>query len=170
MGQEMKAFTIAGDGTIKRTIDSPVTKETEYDQMCLTIIRVGSNYDSILGAYRARKKCYNIAKNFDNRFDYKEHVQQLQLDYFPNEFKKSLIGESYIKGIILAVISSIAICICLLWVSMYLFRSWFFTYWQYYYIVRSAIIGVTIVLLIIWLIHWTIKTKNEIRGIQGNKF
>ena len=161
MGQEIKAFTISHDGTIERTAGAPVTQETAYDQMCLNIIRVGSNYDSILGAYRARKKCYNIAKNFDNRFDYKEHVQQLQLDYFPNEFKKSLIGESYIKGIILAIISSIAICICLLWV---------FTYWQYYYIVRSAIIGVTIVLLIIWLIHWTIKTKNEIRGIQGNKF
>ena len=58
MGQEIKAFTISRDGTIERTAGAPVTQETEYDQMCLNIIRVGSNYDSILGAYKARKKCY----------------------------------------------------------------------------------------------------------------
>lgn len=78
--------------------------------MCLNIIRVGANYDTILGSYKARKKCYKIAKDFEKRFDYKEHVQQLQLDYFPDEFKKSLIGESYMNWLVWSIIGAVALC------------------------------------------------------------
>lgn len=126
MGQEIKAFTISRDGTIERTAGAPVTQETEYDQMCLNIIRVGSNYDSILGAYKARKKCYKIAKDFEKRFDYKEHVQQLQLDYFPSEFKKSLIGESYLNWLIWSIIGAVLLC----WLIIPLFFFGWLIYYQ----------------------------------------
>lgn len=45
--------------------------------MCLNIIRVGSNYDSILGAYKAKKKCYKIAKDFEKRFVLQKRIHYL---------------------------------------------------------------------------------------------
>lgn len=77
---------------------------SNYDDMCLQIIYVGSKHDAILASYKARKKCYKIAKVFEKRYDYKEHVQKLQIDNFPDEFKKSIIGESYRRTLIWSII------------------------------------------------------------------
>lgn len=84
--------------------ETMVQSLSEPDQMCLNIIRVGSEYNSILASYKARKKCYKISRDLGKHYDYKEYIQQMQLDYFPKEFKKSLIGESFLKWIIWCVI------------------------------------------------------------------
>ena len=81
-------FTITSDGTIKRSLD-------DLDRTLLNIIRVGAKKDSTLAAYKARKKCYEICMNSNKSSYYKEHVQTLQLDNFPNEFKKAELGQQY---------------------------------------------------------------------------
>ena len=89
--------------------------QSDNDKMCLSIIRVGAEYENILASYNARKKCYRLTKKLGNIKDYKLHVQQLQLDHFPNEFKKSLIGESYIKwliGCFVGIVLSLAGATC----------------------------------------------------------
>ena len=83
-------YAIAEDGTIKRPY-------SELDTAMLNIIRVGANKDDILAAYKARKKCYQLCKERTKRPDYKEYVETLQLDNFPNEFKKAELGKKYLR-------------------------------------------------------------------------
>lgn len=83
-------FAIAEDGTIKRT-------SNELDVAMLNIIRVGASKDNILAAYKARKKCYQLCKESAKRPDYKEYVETLQLDNFPNELKKADHGKRYVR-------------------------------------------------------------------------
>ena len=82
-------FAIAEDGTIKRS-------SNELDIAMLNIIRVGASKDDILAAYKARKKCYQLCKESAKRPDYKEYVETLQLDNFPNELKKADYGRRYV--------------------------------------------------------------------------
>ena len=77
------------------------------DRMYLDIIFVGSKHKSILASNRARQKCYRIAMSNGRRYDYKEHIQKLQIDNFPDEFKKSAIGESYKNWLALGIFFSI---------------------------------------------------------------
>lgn len=86
-------YTIAEDGTIKRPYN-------ELDTAMLNIIRVGASKDDILAAYKARKKCYQLCKESAKRPDYKEYVETLQLDNFPNELKKADYGKKYVNLII----------------------------------------------------------------------
>lgn len=83
-------YAIAEDGTIKRPY-------SELDAAMLNIIRVGANKDDLLAAYRARKKCYKLCQQTTGRLDYKEYVETLQLDNFPNELKKADYGKRYIN-------------------------------------------------------------------------
>lgn len=83
-------YAIAEDGTIKRPY-------SELDTAMLNIIRVGANKDDILAAYKARKKCYQLCKESAKRPDYKEYVETLQLDNFPNELKKADYGKQYVN-------------------------------------------------------------------------
>ena len=83
-------FAIAEDGTIKRS-------SNELDIAMLNIIRVGASKDDILAAYKARKKCYQLCKESAKRPDYKEYVETLQLDNFPNELKKADYGRRYVR-------------------------------------------------------------------------
>lgn len=83
-------FAIAEDGTIKRS-------SNELDIAMLNIIRVGASKDDILAAYKARKKCYQLCKESAKRPDYKEYVETLQLDNFPNELKKADYGKRYVR-------------------------------------------------------------------------
>ena len=83
-------YAIAEDGTIKRPY-------SELDTAMLNIIRVGANKDDILAAYKARKKCYQFCKESAKRPDYKEYVETLQLDNFPNELKKAELGKKYLR-------------------------------------------------------------------------
>ncbi|MBR1889206.1 MAG: hypothetical protein IJ816_01085 [Alloprevotella sp.] len=97
-------FAIAEDGTIKRV-------SNELDVAMLNIIRVGANKDDILAAYKARKKCYQICKKVAKRLDYREYVETLQLDNFPNELKKADYGERYVnifRWLIICVIIGIS--------------------------------------------------------------
>jgi len=97
IGEDDKIFKVKGDGTIVR-VDEPDnsgTKLNATDKALLTIIRIGANKQSILAARNAQKKCFKIYRKQTGRVDYKEHVQQLQLDYYPNEFKKSELGRKY---------------------------------------------------------------------------
>lgn len=81
-------YIIDGDGTITRTV-------SDLDSTILSILRVGANRTNVLAAYKARKKCYKICKKCLGRIDYKEYVECLQLDHYPNEFKKAELGEQY---------------------------------------------------------------------------
>ena len=101
-------YAIAEDGTIKRPY-------SELDTAMLNIIRVGANKDNILAAYKARKKCYQLCKESAKRPDYKEYVETLQLDNFPNELKKADYGKKYVNIIKWLMIPVIIIALgCLL--------------------------------------------------------
>lgn len=89
-GNIKENFAIAEDGTIKRP-------SNELDTAMLNIIRVGASKDDILAAYKARKKCYQLCKERAKRPDYKEYVETLQLDNFPNELKKADYGKQYVN-------------------------------------------------------------------------
>ena len=105
-------YAIEEDGTIKRPY-------SELDTAMLNIIRVGANKDDILAAYKARKKCYQLCKERAKRPDYKEYVETLQLDNFPNELKKADYGKQYVnfrRWLILCIIVGVS-CLGLgLWV------------------------------------------------------
>ena len=62
------------------------------DDILLNIIEVNSYHPSLFAAYKARKKCYKLCKKNTHRPDYKEYVQHLQLQNFPNEYQKAIIG------------------------------------------------------------------------------
>lgn len=93
MGQEANYYTIADDGSIEKKVSGKVSDKCE--QMCLNTIRIGAQRNSIMAAYNARKKCYEIAKQHGHGLDFEEYVQGLQLDHYPVEFKKAEIGASY---------------------------------------------------------------------------
>ena len=82
-------FTVAEDGSIEQS-------SNELDTAMLNIIRLGASKDDILAAYNARKKCYKLCKKYAKRPYYKEYVQILQLDNFPNELKKADYGTQYV--------------------------------------------------------------------------
>ena len=103
-------YAIAEDGTIKRPYN-------ELDTAMLNIIRVGANKDDILAAYKARKKCYQLCKESAKRPDYKEYVETLQLDNFPNELKKADYGKRYVN-IFRWLIICIIIGISCLWLGL----------------------------------------------------
>lgn len=97
-------YAIEEDGTIKRPY-------SELDIAMLNIIRVGANKDDILAAYKARKKCYQLCKERAKRPDYKEYVEALQLDNFPNELKKADYGKQYVnlrRWLILCIIVGVS--------------------------------------------------------------
>lgn len=97
-------YAIEEDGTIKRPY-------IELDTAMLNIIRVGANKDDILAAYKARKKCYQLCKERAKRPDYKEYVEILQLDNFPNELKKADYGKQYVnfrRWLILCIIVGVS--------------------------------------------------------------
>lgn len=108
-------YAIAEDGTIKRP-------DSELNTAMLNIIRVGANKDDVLAAYRARKKCYQLCKVSSKRPDYKEYVETLQLDNFPDELKKADYGKRYVnfrRWLILCIIVGVS-CLGLgLWVLYY---------------------------------------------------
>lgn len=116
-------YAIAEDGTIKRPY-------SELDTAMLNIIRVGANKDDILAAYKARKKCYQLCKERAKRPDYKEYVETLQLDNFPNELKKADYGKQYInlrRWLILCIIVGVSCLGIGLWVLYYnlMYSSYF---------------------------------------------
>ena len=108
IGNIKESFTVAEDGTIKRSSD-------ELDTAMLNIIRVGASKDDILAAYKARKKCYQLCKDKANRSDDMDYVETLQLDNFPNEFKKADYGKQYVirrnLWLSLLIISTISIIV-----------------------------------------------------------
>lgn len=110
-------YAIAEDGTIKRPY-------SELDTAMLNIIRVGANKDNILAAYKARKKCYQLCKENAKRPDYKEYVETLQLDNFPNELKKADYGKKYVNLIIWLMIPIIIIALGCLSIGIALLYFW----------------------------------------------
>lgn len=119
-------YAIEEDGTIKRPY-------SELDTAMLNIIRVGANKDDILAAYKARKKCYQLCKERAKRPDYKEYVETLQLDNFPNELKKADYGKQYVnfrRWLILCIIVGVS-CLGLgLWVLYYTLVCGYITYFE----------------------------------------
>lgn len=122
-GNIKENFAIAEDGTIKRP-------SNELDTAMLNIIRVGANKDDILAAYKALKKCYQLCKESSKRPDYKEYVDTLQLDNFPNELKKADYGKQYVnlrRWLILCIIvgvSCLVIGLCVLYDNL-MYRTYF---------------------------------------------
>lgn len=122
MGNINGNYAIAEDGTIKRSY-------SDLDTAMLNIIRVGANKDDILAAYKARKKCYQLCKESAKRPDYKEYVETLQLDNFPNEFKKADYGKRYVRlfwssliPVVLSICSMLFGC-CYIW-NYGIWRKW----------------------------------------------
>ena len=139
---------------------------SENDKMCLSIIRVAAEYESILASYKAREKCYKLTKESGGIKDYKLHVQQLQLDNYHSEFKKSLVGESYMKWLVGCIVGIVISLIC---AAVF----WYFWYDHlYYYNSRSLLftaIAATIVLIIclILLIRQTKIARKKIQEIKS---
>lgn len=69
---------------------------SKLDMRILNIMRIAAAKDDMLAAYKARKKCYQLCKEETNQSDYKEHVESLLLDNFPNELKKADHGNRYV--------------------------------------------------------------------------
>ena len=114
-------YAIAEDGTIKRPY-------SELDTAMLNIIRVGANKDNILAAYKARKKCYQLCKESAKRPDYKEYVETLQLDNFPNELKKADYGKKYVNLIKWLMIPVIIIALGCLSIGITYLYFWIYNY------------------------------------------
>ena len=77
------SFTIHSDGVIERGNDLEPT--------LLNILEVGSHKIGVLSSYKAQRKCFKLAIKSRSE-DYREYVERLQLDHYPNEFKKSEFG------------------------------------------------------------------------------
>lgn len=87
---EMSTFPINDEeGNTQREL-------TELDMMLLNIMRVGANRWNVLSAYKARKKCFRLLKKQTGRKDTSEYVNGLMLDFYPEEFKKAELGQSYV--------------------------------------------------------------------------
>lgn len=97
---------IEDDGTIIRN------GENNRD-ILLNIMRVGANKSSLLAAYKARRKCYKIVKESTERADYKEYVEGIMLDNYPNEFKKAELGKPFIIYLVVFLLSTIVFLFCL---------------------------------------------------------
>lgn len=164
-------YAIEEDGTIKRPYN-------ELDTAMLNIIRVGASKDDILAAYRARKKCYQLCKERAKRPDYKEYVETLQLDNFPNELKKADYGWRYVKllwclalTIVLSICSFIFGCV---WID-YGIERWYeygnYTtkiYWDYMIVgIISIVITIAICFFIKYLFNKLSKISKTIKSIKS---
>lgn len=171
MGNIKENFAIEEDGTIKRPYN-------ELDTAMLNIIRVGASKDDILAAYRARKKCYQLCKERAKRPDYKEYVETLQLDNFPNELKKADYGWRYVKllwclalTIVLSICSFIFGCV---WID-YGIERWYeygnYTtkiYWDYMIVgIISIVITIAICFFIKYLFNKLSKISKTIKSIKS---
>lgn len=74
-------------------LNTKIESAQDLEDMLLNIMRVNSNKMGVLSAYMARRKCYIICKKLTGRVDYKEYVERLFLDNFPEEFKKAEYGK-----------------------------------------------------------------------------
>lgn len=77
----------------------------ELKTRILNIIKVASYRDNFLAAYKARKLCYRICKEESDRPDYKEYVENIILNHFPNEFKKAQKGRCFVNWMWIGVVS-----------------------------------------------------------------
>ena len=134
-------------------------KLDKIDAAVLNIIRVGSNKENVLASYIARKKCYEICKEETKRSDYKEYVETLQLDYFPNEFKKAELGKSYAKsllGVIITIVLGVFLCMaCFPWFLYFLEDGEFFGVW-------GGVAIVAIMVVMSFVLKTMIKKMNVI--------
>ncbi|MDR1055746.1 MAG: serine/threonine protein kinase [Prevotellaceae bacterium] len=143
----------------------------ETDRMLLNIIRVAASKQSILAARKAQKKCFKICKKQGKRIDYKEHVQGLQLDFFPNEFLKSELAKKYenrIWRLVLARVLTLPMFnIAVIW-CYYLYYGYDSYYDSYYgYYVFPCIIGIVIAGVItysLFVIRKMKKIANQIKS------
>ena len=84
--------------------------EQPIDGALLHIIEEASHEDSILAAYKAQKRCCQICKTYHP--DYKKYVEHLQLQKYPSEYHKSLIGQSF-RRLLIWCIPPCVICFVL---------------------------------------------------------
>ena len=138
-------FAIAEDGTIKRPYN-------ELDEAMLNIMRVGASKDDILAAYKAREKCYQLCKESAKRPDYKEYVETLQLDNFPNELKKADYGKRYV-----ILVSCLALCVVVIICFVTgLFVLCIFTYFE------AILIGLASIAVIAIVSKFIVKKLTDI--------
>ena len=86
----------------------------ELKTRILNIIKVASYRDNFLAAYKARKLCYRICKEESDRPDYKEYVENIILNHFPNEFKKAQKGRCFVNWMWIGVVSLLPCVISLI--------------------------------------------------------
>ena len=114
------------------------------DSIILNIIEIGAHQKGTFASYKARRKCYKLYKQATNLPNYKEHVQKLQLDYFPDEHYKSIVEQRYYRWLLWGIIWGI---IC-----------------------GATIFGLVITILLIWKIIKEAKIcKQKIKEIQDKK-
>lgn len=115
-------FTIAEDGTIKRSLDS-------IDKTLLDIIRVAAGQNDTLAAYKARKRCYEVCKSV-GKADYEEYVDKLQSTHFPNECKKAELGKRYVSLLMILALTLCAGFGGLMFFSVIIARSFTFLFFS----------------------------------------
>lgn len=170
MGSINSNFNIEADGTINRRPES--SENASSEKMYLNIIRVASQNDNILSAYRARKKCYKLCKK-SGRPDYKEHIQQLQLDYYPDEFKKSLLGARYVLNLWMIIGCAVLLIFSLigLYASIDSIRADIHNGWHYgddlWGLFFSLLFSISLVVIVKrFLIKKALNLKQEIRSLS----
>lgn len=102
-----------GSGNYKIHKDGVIERGDEQEKVLLNILEVGSHKIGVFAAYKAMRKCIKIAK-LTRKYDYKEYVERLQLDNYPNDFKKAEIGQKIVMYLYCLPISLGGACLFLI--------------------------------------------------------
>ena len=106
---------------IIQSVDSDNFLPSDLVKSCKTIFSVAASENRLLSAYNARKKCFKICKKRQlDKSLYKTYVKSLQLNAFPDEFKKAELGKDYVKTRNLLIICSTSSAICFIIAISYL--------------------------------------------------
>ena len=125
---------------------NPIGQQT--DETILMIMEVASHNDALYAAFVARAKCYKYCRKYAPRPDYKDYVQHIQLQYYPQEYYKSIIYKRYFLLLLPLGILTIA---CFTLAIIFLFIS-----------IISVIFSLAAVLLIGIIMRAKKNCKNKI--------
>ena len=86
------------------------TKVAQYDNAILTILDNALTDEAPMKALKACKKCYNLCQN-KHPYDYKEYINQIVREKYPQLQKRCNIDKQYIKMLISGTILFIIIIV-----------------------------------------------------------
>jgi uncharacterized Zn finger protein (UPF0148 family) len=148
------------------------TAQNELDKDIYDLIEVNSHSKNIFAAYRARKAARKVSKAA-GKINYKEYVEKLQLQYFPEEHPKSVYGAKYIGLLrfgLPALLVVLFFCTLALGEVLSELFSWWYNEYSYYYqdvsMSLSVIINIAILVFVIW--KFFISTYKKLKQLYGN--